>query len=361
MSYFVVVADPDLDSPAAPSGVLPDYHRTNYTIHREDGQGFSYTSGDSADWRDVLSETDDRPLHETQSIEAGGTYTGTGTLHSGGALYVDLLFPSQDPDGVTFTVDVTAVDSPEMTENLDAQLIYFRGYPNPCYPMDSREMTVDVGRAEHTTTAGPSCPMATLIVSHVDAAAATTLAGFRDPYGNQADALDVRYTITARPTTYETIVEHRGHGTLHHRINAGPDLDRWLPTSDGRARLEIDMGDAVSAGRHGFILSAYSIDLRPRATDVIWVNGTRLVLQHSRNAAVSDGRYALLLGNHGWTIPNLSSWIIPYGLMSDGVNTFEIELRGSLYIYAAYVSSYPYFEPDPDPDPDPCPDCPVPS
>jgi hypothetical protein len=339
--------------------VLPGYHRTNYTIHRDSGQGYSYTSGDSADWRDLLSGTGGRPTRETLMVEAGGTYPGTGTLHSGGALYVDLLFPSQDPDGVTFTVDVTAVDSPEMAENLDAQLVYFDVYPRPCYPMDSREMTVDVGRAEHTTTAGPSCPMATLIVSHVDAAAATTLAGLLDPYGNRADALDVQYTITARPTTYETIVEHRGHDILHHRINAGPDLDRWLSTSDGRARLEIDMGDAVSAGRHGFILSAYSIDRRPRATDTIWINGVPVTLAHSRRAAVADGRYALAWGNNDWYSPNLSSWTIPYGLVTDGVNTFEIELRGSLLIYAAYVYSQAHYEPDPDPDPDPCPDCPV--
>jgi len=260
---------------------------------------------------------------------------------------------------VTFTVDVTAVDSPEMAENLDAQLVYFDGYPRPCYPMDSREMTVDVGRAEHTTTAGPSCPMATLIVSHVDAAAATTLARFPDVYGNRADALAVRYTITARPTTYETIVEHRGHGFLHHRINAGPDLDRWLSTSDGRARLEIDMGESVSEGRCAFVLNLYSIDRRPRATDVIWINGTPVTLEHRRIAAVSDGRYALAWGNNSWFESNLSYFVLPDALITDGVNTFEIELRGSLFIHAAYVLSYPYYEPDPDPDPDPCPDCPV--
>jgi len=41
------------------------------------------------------------------------------------------------------------------------------------------------------------------------------------------------------------------------------------------------------------------------------------------------------------------------------VNVFELEVQGSLFIHAAYVLSYPYYEPDPDPDPDPCPDCPV--
>ena len=73
----------------------------------------------------------------------------------------------------------------------------------------------------------------------------------------------------------------------------------------------------------------------------------------------ADGRYALAWGNNSWYEPNLSYFVLPDALIADGVNTFEIEVQGSLLIHAAYVSSYPYSEVDPDPDPDPCPDCPV--
>ena len=176
---------------------------------------------------------------------------------------------------------------------------------------------------------------------------------------NEEQALTVQITVTAHITTAETVVEYWG-GFQHNRVNVGESLDRWLtPAEDFNALFEIDMGTAVSEGRHGYVLHAYSIDRAPRSTDVIWVNGTRLEVEHRRRAAVSDGRYAVYLGQPGWSIPNLSSWTIPDELITDGLNTFSIVLEGDLYVYGAYVSSYSYVEPDPDPDPDPCPDCPV--
>lgn len=332
--------------------VTAGYHRANYTI------ADSYSSWDAESWEQRLDGQ--RPPRVEEQVSAGGRYPAVGsdltTLYPGGALYVELDLADYGPDGVSVDIDVEALGAGRSSDDLRGQIEYVNQYPETCYPGDNREMVNTTGAAALTeVTLSPTCPRATVIISHTDPAFGGLALG--GPHAAAGDAaLTVRWTATARDLTYATQVEHR-NDVVHHRVNAGEDLDRWIDTGYW-AVTAFDIGSAVSDGRHNFSLNLYSIDRGRASSATIIVNGTELELDHIRYPAPSDGRYRTWGRQPAWYSSDLSTFILPDELLVDGTNIIQIQARGSLLIHGAYLESNAYY-PEPDPDPDPCSDCPV--
>jgi hypothetical protein len=332
--------------------VTAGYHRANYTI------ADSYSSWDAGSWEQRLDGQ--RPPRVQEQVSAGGRYPAIGsdvtTLYPGGSLYVELDLADYGPDGVSVDIDVEALGAGRSSDDLRGQIRYIDQYPDTCYPGDNREMVTTTGAAALTeVTLSPTCPRATVIISHADPAFDGLALG--GPLAAAGDAaLTVRWTAKARDLTYATQVEHR-NSVVHHRVNAGEDLDRWIDTGYW-AVTAIDVGTSISDGRHNFSLNLYSIDRGRASTATIVVNGTELELDHIRYPAPSDGRYRMWGRQPLWYSSDLSTFRIPDELLVDGTNIIQIQARGSLLIHGAYLESNAYY-PDPDPDPDPCSDCPV--
>ena len=308
------------------------FHSANYSIASPHSVWSSYRDPHRVLWVEEIGGTG-RPPAVALTLEAGQMpYQGEVDLGPGGAHYVELAM-GQAVDGQIATIEVEPAIAGQGV--IVTQLRRFSTYPKHCpwWEDAARRPDDGSGKVTYEIALFDESPSATLIISHAHPERVSALPGMSH--------IAAYYTISVRDASTGTVVEDHQRAGWHHRANTGEDLDRRLYPAHERARIEIDLGDGFVDERSATSVCLYSIDYLPRDEDVLWVNGVAYTVDHRRSMVQAGGRYGIGSPTKRWGRLDLSCFSPPSDAFTDGVNMFELELRGTLEIRAAYVISHP--------------------